>query len=101
MNNFGRISVCGSVSSYNDANPLLTKSTILQPALVSKQLKMQGFIVMRWNDQWDKGINENLKWIREGKLLYKETITKGFENILDAFVGMLRGENFGKMIVEV
>lgn len=65
------------------------------------QLKMEGFIVTRWQDRWFEGIQQNLRWIREGKLLYHETVTKGFDNMFNAFVGMLQGQNVGKAIVQV
>ncbi|KYN10151.1 Prostaglandin reductase 1 [Trachymyrmex cornetzi] len=99
MNLFGRVGVCGSISSYNAKS--LPKGTILQPAMLFSQLKMEGFIVKRWSDRWNEGIMQNLQWIREGKLRYRETVTKGFENMFDAFIGMLRGENIGKAIVQV
>lgn len=100
MNLFGRVAVCGSISSY-DADPSsLPKCTILQPAIVLKQLKVEGFVVTRWEDRYIEGIMQNLQWLREGKLRYRETVTKGFENMFDAFIGMLRGENFGKAIVQ-
>lgn len=74
--------------------------SILQPTFVFKQLKMEGFIVNRWISRWTEGINQNLEWIKEGKLKYRETVTDGFENMYEAFVGMLRGENVGKAIVK-
>lgn len=100
MNLFGRIAVCGSISSYNADASSMPKCTILQPTMVFKELKMEGFIVTRWGDRWQEGIMQNLRWIREGKLRYRETVTKGFENMFDAFVGMLRGENVGKAIIQ-
>lgn len=99
MKNFGRVSICGSISSYNSSN--LPKTNILQPIMVLRQLKMEGFLVTRWNDRWFEGIEKNMTWIREGKLKYKETVTKGFENMYQAFNGMLKGENFGKAVVKV
>lgn len=101
MNPSGRIAVCGSISSYNEDASSLPKCMILQPAMVAKQLKMEGFIVTRWMNRWNEGILQNLKWIREGKLHYRETVTEGFEKMFDAFTGMLRGENVGKAIVRV
>jgi len=96
----GRISVCGSISAYNEdfKNPPL--APILQPSIVWKQLIMEGFIVGRWTDRWDEGINYNLQLIKEGKLVYRETVTEGFENMVKAFVGMLRGGNVGKAVVK-
>ncbi|XP_011495856.1 PREDICTED: prostaglandin reductase 1-like [Ceratosolen solmsi marchali] len=105
MNEFGRISVCGSISTYNtgskwNSNNLL-KATVIQKAMIFKQLKMEGFLVYRWIDRWNEGIEKNLTWIREGKLIYKETVTEGFENMFKAFTGMLKGSNIGKAIVRV
>lgn len=101
MNPYGRISVCGSISSYNSDYSSLPKCVLVQLPMVLNQLKMEGFIVRRWYDRWLEGIQKNLQWIREGKLQYKETITKGFENMFDAFTGMLKGQNIGKAIVQV
>ncbi|CAH2048676.1 unnamed protein product, partial [Iphiclides podalirius] len=63
MNKYGRVAVCGSISSYNDA--VLPKVTILQPAIVFKELKVEGFLVNRWTDRWNEGINANLAWLQE------------------------------------
>ncbi|XP_076618704.1 prostaglandin reductase 1 isoform X1 [Colletes latitarsis] len=100
MKPFGRVAVCGSISSYNSDASSLPKTTILQPAIVFNQLRIEGFIVSRWSDRWSEGIHKNAQWIKEGKLKYRETITKGFENMFDAFVGMLQGKNTGKAIVQ-
>ncbi|XP_023949558.2 prostaglandin reductase 1 [Bicyclus anynana] len=99
MNKYGRIAVCGSISSYNDTAP--PKVTIVQPALVFKELKMEGFLVNRWNDRWQEGIDMNLKWLKEGKIKYQEKVYHGFENMVDALLGILRGENTGKAVVKV
>ncbi|XP_053985244.1 prostaglandin reductase 1-like [Hylaeus anthracinus] len=101
MKPFGRVAVCGSISSYNSDASSLPKTTILQPAIVFNQLKIEGFIVQRWGDRWLEGMKKNLQWIREGKLQHQETVTKGFENMFDAFVGMLQGKNIGKAVVQV
>lgn len=69
--------------------------------MVFQELKMEGFIVYRWGNRWMEGVMTNLKWIQEGKLKYKETVTNGFENMLTALVGVLQGENTGKAIVKV
>lgn len=76
-------------------------ATPVQPSMVSKQLKMQGFLVNRWIDRWPEGIQQNLEWIKEGKLKYRETVTEGFENMFTAFTDMLKGVNFGKAVVKV
>ncbi|XP_067214881.1 prostaglandin reductase 1 [Linepithema humile] len=104
MKPYGRIAVCGSISSYdmdNSDESFLPKCALLQPAILTNQLRMEGFIFWRWRDRWFEGIQHNLQLIREGKLHYRETVTKGFDNMFDAFVGMLQGQNIGKAIVQV
>ncbi|XP_043510637.1 prostaglandin reductase 1-like isoform X1 [Frieseomelitta varia] len=100
MKNYGRIAACGSIASYNADLSSLPKSTILQPQFVFNRLKMEGFLISDWYDRWHESVQKNLQWIHEGKLLYRETITKGFENMFDAFVGMLQGKNIGKALVQ-
>ncbi|XP_044730448.1 prostaglandin reductase 1-like [Chrysoperla carnea] len=99
MNYRGRISVCGSISSYNDTHNNLSKATVIQPFMIFKQLRMEGFIVHRWADRFGESTKEYLKWISEGKIKYRETVTNGFENMFEAFVGMLKGKNIGKAVV--
>ncbi|XP_057667045.1 prostaglandin reductase 1-like isoform X2 [Diorhabda carinulata] len=99
MNLFGRISVCGAISGYNETE--LPKAPIVQYPMTFNQLKMEGFIVHRWLDRWLEGIEQNKNWIQEGKLKYPETVTNGFENMYEAFTDMLRGGNIGKAIVKV
>jgi len=98
MNDYGRISVCGAISYYNDDAPPLAPS--VQGQLIFKQLRMEGFLVWRWMDRWSEGIREMAKWIQEGKIKYRETVTEGFENIPKAFIEMLEGKNVGKAIVK-
>lgn len=62
---------------------------------------MEGFVVTRWSKRWDEGVQKNLSWLREGKIKYNEKVYVGFENMVDALVGMLRGENTGKAVVKV
>ncbi|GBP37194.1 Prostaglandin reductase 1 [Eumeta japonica] len=101
MNEFGRVSCCGSISSYN-ADPLQSpKASILQPAIVFKQLKIEGFIVRRWQDRWPEAFEKLIQWIKSGKIVVQEHVTEGFENLYNAFVGMLAGENKGKAVVKI
>ncbi|XP_063380917.1 prostaglandin reductase 1-like [Cydia fagiglandana] len=99
MNLHGRVSVCGSISSYNESD--LPKATIVQPALLFNQLKVEGFIVSRWLDRWPEAFADIIQWIKSGKLKPREHITEGFDKLFDAFVGMLAGENIGKAVVKV
>ncbi|KAM9213173.1 prostaglandin reductase 1 isoform 2-T3 [Leptosomus discolor] len=99
MKKYGRIAVCGAISQYNDSMP--KKGPYVQIPMVSKELQMEGFLVTRWNNRWEEGLNALLKWVVEGKVQYHEQVTEGFENMPTAFIGMLRGENLGKAVVKV
>ncbi|XP_026761861.2 prostaglandin reductase 1-like isoform X1 [Galleria mellonella] len=101
MNQFGRVAVCGAISSYNETEPENRKATILQPSIVSKQLKIEGFQVNRFANRTTEGIKQNLQWIQEGKLKYREHIIDGFESTADAFIGLFRGANTGKALVRI
>lgn len=79
---------------------VLFSAQIDQRVVLFKQLKLEGFIVTRWNDRWMEGIKQNLEWIKQGKLKFKETVTEGFENMPKAFIHMMNGGNTGKAIIK-
>lgn len=97
MKQFGRISVCGSIANYNDTE--VQKVPTPWFSILSKQLRVEGFIVLRWFDRWPEAFKEMGKWIKEGKLKYREHVTKGFENMRQALYEMLQGKNTGKAVV--
>jgi NADPH-dependent curcumin reductase CurA len=99
MNLFGRVSICGLISQYNLEKPE-PGPRILGHVLV-KQLKVEGFIITRFQNRWAEGITQMAQWLREGKLKHREEIVEGFQNTVKAFIGMLQGENTGKMLVKV
>ncbi|MBU8908015.1 NADP-dependent oxidoreductase [Desertibacillus haloalkaliphilus] len=99
LNRFARIPLCGAISSYNAAGKDIGPR--IQPYLVKNSVLMQGFIVANYQDRFTEGIKELATWLREGKLTYEETITEGFENIPDAFLGLFEGKNLGKQLVKV
>ncbi|XP_014258659.1 prostaglandin reductase 1-like [Cimex lectularius] len=101
MNNFGRVAVCGSVSTYNETKPVLASA--IQMDVILKQLKIEGFLVQRWlgMNRWFEGIKQNIEWIKQGKLVFKETTYHGFEKLPEAFLGLFKGENSGKAVVLV
>lgn len=101
MREYGRISICGSISSYNVPVDQWPKVPILQPLFVMKQLTMEGFQVWRYADQWLEGISVLADWVKSGKIKYHETVTQGFENTPQALIDMLRGKNTGKAIVKL
>ncbi len=97
MNPHGRIAVCGLISGYNGkATPLNNVRSIL----VNK-LMVQGFIISDHFDVWPQAHKELADLVVEGKLKYRESITEGIEHAPKAFLGMLKGENFGKQVVKL
>jgi len=101
MNLFGRVSLCGAIAGYNDPAGRRTLVPMIQFPMLSQQLRMEGFIVSRWSDRWLEGVTQMRQWLEEGKLKAEETITDGFENLPEAFMGMLSGKNTGKAVVRV
>jgi leukotriene B4 12-hydroxydehydrogenase/15-oxo-prostaglandin 13-reductase len=99
LNVFGRVSVCGQISMYNLEKP--EPGPRLLPYTLVKQLKVEGFIVTRWQSRWGEGIAQMAQWLKEGKIQHREDIVEGFENTAKAFIGMLQGENTGKMLVKM
>lgn len=98
MNYRGRIAVCGFISGYNGQESLVEAP---QKFILSKRLKMEGCSVWSNADRWMEGLTEIVKWIKSGKVKYRETVTVGFENTPQAFIDMLRGVNIGKAVVKV
>lgn len=97
MNAFGRIAVCGLIAGYND-EPIPVNRFF--QVLVSR-LKIQGFIVSEFPDAWPPALKELAEGVAQGRLKYHETISRGLESAPEAFIGLLRGENFGKQLVDL
>ena len=97
MNPFGRVAVCGLISGYNGVPaPLANYRSIL----VNKLL-IHGFIISDHFDLWPEAHRELADLVLAGKLKYRESVATGLENAPRAFLGMLKGENFGKQIVKL
>jgi len=99
LRNHGRIVACGSISRYNDAEPLPGPRNMFM--VVTKRLRLQGYIISDHFDRFGEFAREAGQWVRDGRLQYRETIVEGIENAPHAFLGLLRGENIGKMLVKV
>ena len=95
----GRMTICGQISQYNLAEPDLGPRLLWQ--LISKRARIEGLLVSDFIDQHEEALQEMAGWLQAGKLKYRETITKGFENTATAFISMLKGGNIGKQLVKV
>jgi NADPH-dependent curcumin reductase CurA len=96
---FGRVIACGAISRYNDERPEPGPRNL--PLIVTKRLRVQGFIVIDHGDRYPAFAAEVGPWVRDGKIAYRETIVDGFEQLPSAFAGLFRGDNVGKMLVRV
>ncbi|MFI9640078.1 NADP-dependent oxidoreductase [Micromonospora sp. NPDC051925] len=99
MNLHGRAAICGMIAQYNSAEPPAAPRNLA--LVIGKRLTLRGFLVGDHGDLRDQFVAEVAGWLREGTLSYDETIVDGIENAPEAFLGLLRGENLGKMLVRV
>ncbi|HXQ14708.1 MAG TPA: NADP-dependent oxidoreductase [Caulobacteraceae bacterium] len=100
MNNHGRIVCCGAVSQYDDVPPAHGPRGV--PGLiVTKRLKVDGFVVMDFYDGKDAALAELKSWVEAGKIKVQEDVIDGLENLPAALIGLLAGENRGKRMVRV
>jgi NADPH-dependent curcumin reductase CurA len=104
LNKFARIPVCGLVAHYNDTAlpPGPDRAAALMSAILRKSLTVRGFIQTDYADTLeDEFLARATPWVRDGSLKYLEHIVDGLENAPEAFIGMLDGKNFGKLIIRV
>ncbi|CAN5350121.1 NADP-dependent oxidoreductase [soil metagenome] len=98
INFHARIPLCGQISLYNSTET--PTGPRLQPMLLTRSVLMQGFIVSNFQSEFKEGIQHLAQWVKEGKLEFTETIVHGFDALPAALLGLFKGENTGKMIVE-
>jgi NADPH-dependent curcumin reductase CurA len=96
---FGRVAACGSISNYNAERPQPGPRNLA--FIVSKRLRVQGFIVTDHLARFGEFMREVGPLVASGELECRETIVDGLENIPTAFAGLFRGDNMGKMLVRV
>jgi NADPH-dependent curcumin reductase CurA len=95
----GRIICCGGISGYNQSKPLPGPSNLFN--MITKRLTMKGLIVSDSLDRQSEFEREVGGYFRAGKLKSKETIVKGIDHAVSAFIGLFTGENIGKMVVDL
>ncbi|MDO8701331.1 MAG: NADP-dependent oxidoreductase [Undibacterium sp.] len=97
MNPFGRIALCGMIAGY-DGEPLPIKNTRV---LLTMRLTMRGFIVSEHIDLWPEGLKELGMLVATGKLKFRESVAPNLAAAPEAFLGLLKGKNFGKQLVKL
>ena len=102
MREFGRIAICGMISLYS-GNTMGDQNQLprIWRSLLVKKMRAQGFIVTDHIDMLPAFLEEVGPLVNSGKVKFRETVTEGLENAPEAFLGLLRGENFGKQLVRV
>jgi len=99
LNKFARIPVCGAISAYNSVE--MDMGPRVQTALIKTSALMKGFTLGDYSSRLQEGNTALAAWLNEGKLKYEETITEGFDHIIDAFLDLFTGANIGKSLVKV
>ncbi|WP_442505994.1 NADP-dependent oxidoreductase [Novipirellula sp. SH528] len=104
LNVKARIPLCGLIANYNDTEP--PAGPDLRPQLMMtmlvKRIKMQGFIIFDdYGPRYNEFVSEMEGWVREGKVQVNEDIVEGLENAPEAFMGLLKGNNSGKLVIRV
>jgi Putative NADP-dependent oxidoreductases len=103
LNDFARVPVCGLVAHYNDTalpdGP--DRLPLLMSHILSRHLTVRGFIQRDFIALYPQFLREMGAWLREGKVKYREDVVDGLHNAPQAFIGLLQGGNFGKLLVRV
>ena len=96
-NAFSRVAMCGMIAGYNgEPIPLTFPQLIL-----TNRMKVEGFIVSEHMDVWPEALKELGTLVATGKLKFRESVAQGLENAPEAFLGLLKGRNFGKQLVKL
>ncbi|WP_069811571.1 NADP-dependent oxidoreductase [Streptomyces sp. TP-A0874] len=97
LNRHGRVTVCGMISQYNAVEPTPAPRNL--PLVIGKRLRIEGMLVTDHAGLRPRFVEDVAGWLRSGELTYRETVANGIDQAVQAFLGMLRGENAGKMVV--
>jgi NADPH-dependent curcumin reductase CurA len=103
LNVHARMPVCGVIAWYNltglppgpDFTPMLMRS------ILTKRVKMQGFIIFDHYDRNKEFLRDMSAWLAAGQIKYREDVVEGLSKAPEAFIGLLQGANFGKLVVRV
>jgi hypothetical protein len=99
MAEYGRIVLCGSISSYNDETPPPGPNNL--DLVISRRLRIQGFVMVDYMAQAGKAMKELAGWVKTGEIAWREDIQEGFENIPATLQRLYTGANQGKQLLKV
>jgi hypothetical protein len=94
-----RIPLCGAISQYNNTGPIKGPSNYL--SLLINRATMRGFLVFDFADRYAAAVQEMAGWMKAGKLKSREHIVKGLETFPESLLMLFRGENIGKLVLQV
>ncbi|KLI99962.1 NADP-dependent oxidoreductase [Luteimonas sp. FCS-9] len=103
LNDFARVPVCGLVAHYNDSAPPPGPDRLsqLMSLILTRHLTVRGFIQRDFIALYPEFLREMGAWLRDGRIRWREDVVEGLENAPEAFIGMLEGRNFGKLVVKL
>jgi len=102
LNTFARVPVCGLIAHYNDTQASAPKwASSMMRSTLTKRLAIRGFIVSDFVGHQADFLRDMSQWVREGKVKHREFVTEGLDSAPGAFMGLLKGANFGKQLVRV
>jgi len=96
--NNARFAICGMIAGYNDPNPASFRFIM---RIIAARIRLKGFIVFDFQSRMDEFYREMGQLVANGAIKAQETVVDGLENTPDAFLGLFRGENTGKMLVRL
>jgi NADPH-dependent curcumin reductase CurA len=104
LKTLARVPLCGLIAHYNDT--MLPRGPdrlgLLTRTLLTKRIKVQGFIIFDdYGPRYNEFLTQMSAWVKDGKIKFREDVVDGLENAPKAFIGLLEGKNFGKLIVRV
>ena len=103
LNTYARVPICGRIANYNQTEPPPGPNLVprVMGLTLVRRLTIRGFIIFDHADREPDFLRDVGAWIRSGELVYKEDVVEGLEQAVPAFQGLLKGRNFGKLLVRV
>ena len=103
LNVSARVPVCGRIATSNLSGPPPGPNLVpqLMGRVLERRLTIRGFIIYDHADREPSFLRDMSEWIRRGQVVYREDVVEGLEHTVEAFQGLLRGANFGKLLVRV
>ena len=99
LNNFARVPVCGLIAQYNGVAGGGPGSSVALRSVLVKRLRIQGFIVSDFASQREDFLRDMAAWVASGQVKYREDVVEGIDKAVPAFIGLLQGRNFGKLLI--